>query len=669
MNRTVKFLGGCLLILSLANAGFSQSKLLTRDTFFEMESVGSPQISPDGTSVLFTRTGIDKVKDSSASNLWITDAKGERTRQLTEGGWRDSGPVWSPDGKRIAFLSDRDGTTQLYVMWLDTREIAKLTNSERTPGGVVWSPDGRQLAYTQFEPDRDPILAIKLPERPAGATWAKPPTLVNRLSWGQDGVGPTQPGTSQIYVLDAILGGTPRKVTSGAFSFGSPSWSKDGKTLFASATKVPDDDWTKGAGEIYAIEAQTGAMSALTDRKGPDSGPTVSRDGKWIAYTGFDHKDFTSHLSSLYLMDTKGAGKKVLATGLPNSPSGATWAPDSSGVYFLMGKEGSTNLWFVSLEGKISEITKGVQQLGGFSLSDNGTVATVRSTFTNPGVLSVFSLRRASDMLELVDVNKDVLSGVSLSTAEELWATSKDGLKVQGWLVKPANYQEGKKFPLVLWIHGGPWSMYGIGWSWPFQNWAAEGYGVLFTNPRGSTGYGQDFVNGIQYSYPGKDYDDLMACVDAAVAKGWVDPKNLFVCGGSGGGCLTAWIVGHTDRFAGACAMRPVIDWISFNGTTDGGRFWYDQFEKLPWEDPTDHLKRSPLTYVSNVVTPTMVMTGEADLRTPISQSEEFYRAMKLLKKDTLLVRMPDEFHGWRRPSHQLMQQLYLMAWFEKHKR
>jgi dipeptidyl aminopeptidase/acylaminoacyl peptidase len=221
---------------------------------------------------------------------------------------------------------------------------------------------------------------------------------------------------------------------------------------------------------------------------------------------------------------------------------------------------------------------------------------------------------------------------------------------------------------MVLWIHGGPWSLYNVAFNWSFQNFAANGYAVLFTNPRGSTGYGQEFVNGIQYSYPGKDFDDLMAGVDAAIAKGFIDENNLFVCGGSGGGVLTAWIVGHTSRFAAAVSMRPVINWHSFVGTTDGPS-WYDQFTKYPWEDPMQYAARSPLTYVANVTTPTMVMTGEADLRTPIRQSEEFYRALKMLKKETLLVRMPDEFHGWRRPSHRLAQQLYLLAWFEKHKR
>jgi dipeptidyl aminopeptidase/acylaminoacyl peptidase len=266
-----------------------------------------------------------------------------------------------------------------------------------------------------------------------------------------------------------------------------------------------------------------------------------------------------------------------------------------------------------------------------------------------------------------VDVNADVLDGIKLGEVEELWFKAPDGLDVQGWLIKPAEFDPAKKYPLVLWIHGGPWSMYSVAFNWAWQNFAAQGYAVLYLNPRGSTGYGQDFVNGIQYSYPGRDHDDLMAGVDAALAKGFIDPQNLFVCGGSGGGVLTAWIVGHTDRFRAAVSMRPVIDWMSFCGTTDGAD-WYKQFKSYPWEDPLEYAVRSPLYYVAKVRTPTMVMTGEADLRTPMGQSEEYYRALKMLKKETLLVRMPEEYHGWRRPSHQLLQQLYLQAWFEKYR-
>jgi dipeptidyl aminopeptidase/acylaminoacyl peptidase len=367
-------------------------------------------------------------------------------------------------------------------------------------------------------------------------------------------------------------------------------------------------------------------------------------------------------------MDKGGAGKRLWAGNLPSSPGGVRWAADGTGVFYSMEERGSSNIYFASLDGKVRKVTDGTHVLSGYSISDNGQAAAVRSSFKEPGVLVTFKLQNGAAMKELVDVNEDVLSQVKLADAEELWFTSKDGWKVQGWLIKPANFDPNKKYPMLMWIHGGPWSMYNVGFNWAWQNFAADGYAVLYTNPRGSTGYGQDFVNGIQYSYPGKDYDDLMAGVDAALAKGWIDDKNLFVCGGSGGGVLTAWIVGHTDRFTAAVSMRPVINWHSFVGTTDGAA-WYYQFQKYPWEDPMEYAVRSPLHYVANVKTPTMVMTGEADLRTPISQSEEYYRALKMLKKETLLVRMPDEYHGWRRPSHQLLQQLYLQAWFEKYRK
>jgi dipeptidyl aminopeptidase/acylaminoacyl peptidase len=313
-------------------------------------------------------------------------------------------------------------------------------------------------------------------------------------------------------------------------------------------------------------------------------------------------------------------------------------------------------------------VTTGVHVLSPVSFAENGRAAGILSHVTQPGVLVTFSADNPSEIRELVDVNADVLAGRVVADAEEIRTTSSDGLEVQGWLMKPVDFDPSKKYPMLLWIHGGPWSMYDVGFNWAWQNFAANGYAVLWMNPRGSTGYGQDFVNGIQHGYPGKDYDDLMAAVDAAIAKGFIDADNLFVCGGSGGGVLTAWIVGKTDRFRAAVSMRPVINWHSFVGTTDGAS-WYRQFEQYPWEDPMEYAVRSPLHYVANVTTPTMLMTGTADLRTPMSQTEEFYRALKMVRKaDTLMVRMPDEYHGWRRPSHRLLQQLYLMAWFEKYR-
>ncbi len=668
--------GRCLLIVILAAAislpasAQSRAKLLTKDSFYQMESVSNPQISPDGSEIVFSRGFVDLMKDQNASNVWVVDAKGERLRQLTDGPWRDSAPVWSPDGKRIAFLSDRSGSTQLHVMWVATRETLQLTHVERAPGSVKWSPDGKLLLFTTSIPDDTPLLPVKLPASPRGAQLARGAVIVDRLSWGSDGTGPTTKSFTQVFTVDAWTGGTPRQITSGSFNHSAPEWSADSKSVYVSGIRKPDAEYLRGDSEIYVIDLAALGVRPLTDRKGPDTNPLVSPDGRLVAYTGYDDKNLTSTLSDLYLMDASGGGKRLWAGNLPSSPGGVDWAADGTGVYYSMEEQGEANEYFlpVAAGGVPKKITTGAHMLTALSFARTGQVAAIKSTPTQPAVLVTFTLTKPAEMKTLVDVNADVLDGVTLAGTEEVTYSSPDGLKIQGWLMKPANFDPAKKYPMVLWIHGGPWSMYNVAWSWAFQNWAANGYAVLWTNPRGSTGYGQSFVNGIQFSYPGKDYDDLMAGVDAALAKGWIDKDNLFVCGGSGGGLLTAWIVGHTTRFRAAVSMRPVIDWHSFVGNTDGAS-WYRQFQKFPWEDPMEYAVRSPLNYVANVTTPTMIMTGEADLRTPITQTEEFYRALKMVRKaDTLMVRMPEEFHGWRRPSHQLLQQLYLMAWFEKYR-
>ena len=668
--RLIVFALAAVLFALPATPRAQQRKYIDKATFFQMESIAAPALAPDGGMVLFSRSYSDMMRDQSRSNLWAININGERLRQLTDGAWSDSSPVWSPDGKRIAFLSDRSGTTQLHVMWAVTRESLQLTRLERAPGAITWSPDGTQIAFTNFVPDDSPILSVRLPEVPRGAQLARGAVVIDRPSWGSDGTGPTPRGFTHVFTVDAAVGGTPRQVTTGNFNHSGPSWAADGKSIFVSGIRKPDAEYLEGDSEIYNIRLDTGAISELTDRKGPDSSPEVSPDGRWIAYTGYDQQRLTNHLSSLYLMDAAGARKRMWVGNLPSSPSNIAWAPDGSGVYYSMQEEGEENTWFAPADQGLppKKMTNGVHVLSAVTFAKGGQAVGIRSGVKEPGRLVAFQLSRPSEARVLVDVNADVLGGATLADAEEMWVTSKDGLKVQGWLMKPVNFDPAKKYPLVLWIHGGPWSMYSVGWNWSWQNFAANGYAVLWTNPRGSTGYGQQFVNGIQYSYPDKDYDDLMASVDGALAKGWVDSENLFVCGGSGGGVLTAWIVGHTTRFRAAVSMRPVIDWGSFVGTTDGTG-WYRQFKKYPWEDPVEYAERSPLHYVANVTTPTMLMTGESDLRTPITQTEQFYRALKVLRKaDTLMVRMPEEFHGWRRPSHQLLQQLYLLAWFQKYR-
>ena len=334
-----------------------------------------------------------------------------------------------------------------------------------------------------------------------------------------------------MFTLDATVGGTPRQITEGKFNHNDPEWSADGARIFVCAIRKPDAEYLNGDSEIYAIDLERRwRRRALTDRKGPDGNPTVSPDGRWIAYTGSDDKNFTSHLASVYLMDSSGGGKRLLAGNLLSSPAELVVGGGQLRHLLHRRREGLDRRLLHVREGETRRVTEGVHMLNGVSIATNGQAAAVRTSPLEPGYVATFNVRSVVAVFKkLVDVNEDVLAGRTLGAVEEIWYSSKDGLKVQGWIVKPANFQPGRKYPLVLFIHGGPWSMYDVSFNWAFQNFAANGYAVLYTNPRGSTGYGQDFVNGIQFSYPGKDYDDLMAGVDAVVAKGYIDERNLFV--------------------------------------------------------------------------------------------------------------------------------------------
>jgi dipeptidyl aminopeptidase/acylaminoacyl peptidase len=640
---------------------------LTLDLYLDWEYVSSPQISPDGSQIVYGRRWTDKVNDKFDSDIWIMNADGTKNRFLVKG----SGPQWSPDGKRIAYLaSGQPAGTQIFVKWMDTGEETQLTRLERSPTNVEWSPDGKRIAFNMSVPSK-PAFTIKLPQRPAGAKWVDPPRVIDRLDYRADGAGYRPEGFNHIFVIPDS-GGTPRQLTDNDYNHGSPEWTPDSRTIIFSGVRKPDAEYLRGGADIYAISVGDGKIRQLTDRNGPDTNPVVSPDGRLIAYTGFDQTDDTYTVSRLYVMDIDGKNKRPLTASFDRAPSELRWAADATGIYFTAEDRGTNNLYLASIKGGAPrQITEGNHQLSISSMTRNGLAAGVLTSPTEPGDVVALNVKQPA-IKKLTDVNGDLLEGRPLGAVEEVWYDSVGGKKIQGWVVKPPDFVPTKKYPLILYIHGGPHAMYGVGFNFEFQNHAAEGYLVLYTNPRGSTGYGQEFGNAIKNNYPGDDYTDLMNGVDAVIKKGYVDEKNLFVCGGSGGGVLTAWIVGHTDRFAAAVSMKPVINWYSFVGTTDGSS-WYYNFKKLPWEDPEEHLRRSPITYVGNVKTPTMLMTGELDLRTPMEQTEQYYRALKMRKVDTIMVRIPDEYHPFnatpRHPSNRLQQILYLRGWFEKYRK
>lgn len=648
----------------------ARSDKLSLADYLEWETVGNPQLSPDGKQIIYTRGWIDKLNDRRASSVYVMNVDGTRPRKLVDGG----GAVWSPDGTRIAYTApgDPNNTPQIFVRYMDAEgAVTQVTRVTTAPGGMRWSPDGKTIAFTMQVPNNTPNARAEAAAsafRPRGATWTAPPRVVNTLDYRQDGVGFNADVTQQIFVVPAD-GGTPRQVTHGMWSAGAANWTPDGKGfLFASGPRIPDAEYEWRESDVYLADAATGAIKQLTRRNGPDNGPAMSPDGKWIAYTGYDSTSDTWVDSKMYLMASDGSGSRLLLD-MDRSPANLTWASDNSGIYFSVSSEGSQNLYFVTPTGQSRKVTDGKHMLAVTDIHPTGIAVGTLSSPTQPGDIITFNVKTPAQIKQLTEVNADVLEGKKLGATEEIWYTSVDNFKIQGWIVKPPDFDPNKKYPLMLSIHGGPHAMDNVAFKFNYQEHAANGYITLYTNPRGSTGYGSKFGNAIKNAYPSKDYDDLMKGVDEVIAKGYVDTENLYVYGCSGGGVLTAWTVGHTDRFAAASANCPVINWISFVGNTDGPS-WYQNFEKKPWEDITEHWNRSPLKYVGNVKTPTMLMTGVNDLRTPIAQTEEYYQALKLRKVPTQMIRFNDEWHGTgSKPSNYIRSQLYLRDWFKLHAR
>ena len=642
---------------------------LTLDLYLEYEDVSGPRLSPDGQRVIYSRQWIDKVNDKRESSLWIMDVDGSRNRFLVEG----SGARWSPSGDRIAFVADGEPEgSQVFVRWMDAEgAITQITRVERGPGSLSWSPDGELIAFTMTVQEAN-TWPIDIPNAPEGATWTKSPRVIERLDYRQDRQGFTDDLFRHLFVVPAS-GGTARQLTDGSWNHTGAAWTPDGRSLLFSSLRVDDADYQWRESEIYAIDLASGDIRQLTTRSGPDQAPVVSPDGQLVAYTGYDWTRDTYITRKVYLMNIDGSNPRLASGAWDRQPSNLIWKSDGSGLYINSRTEGTGNLYFLPTTGPntgtVRPITQGQHLLTVSDLSDDGTAVGVRTSFYAPPDVVAFAVGTPTAITQLTAVNDDILTGKVLGTVEEIWYPSTDGLQVQGWYITPPDFDSNRDYPMQLHIHGGPHGMYGVGFNFGWQWQAAQDYVVLYTNPRGSAGYGSAFGNEIMNAYPSKDYDDLMAGVDVLLDKGFVDPQNLFVTGCSGGGVLTAWVVGHTDRFAAASSNCPVIDWVSFVGTTDGAT-WYQNFQQLPWDDPSEHLRRSPLTYVGNVTTPTMLMTGVNDLRTPMPQTEQFYSALKLLKVPTAMVRFNNEWHGTSRtPSNFLRTQAYLKYWFEKYSR
>ena len=642
---------------------------------FALQWANNPAVSPDGRRVVYERGFYDVMKDKRRSNLWLVDLADESQRPLTTGNANDGQATWSPDGRRIAYVAADGDKPQVFVRWLDTGQTARVTQLTQSPSNLGFSPDGRWIAFTMHVPSKPDPLA-RMPEAPKGAEWAEPVKVIDGLIYRNDGAGYADPGYTHVFVVSAE-GGAPRQVSSGNHPFeGRPAWTRDGKSLVVSTNLDADWELQPNESELYRLDVESGALTRLTNRKGPDRSPAVSPDGSRVAYVGFDDRTLGYQNSQLSILDLASGETRVLTGALDRGVDSPQWDGDR-GVYFQFDDRGETKVgWIAAKGGSVETIASdfggtsmGRPYTGGAMHAAGGRVAYTRNDPTRPADLAVAT--RGSKALRLTDLNANLLGHRELGKVESLtWKSPAHSFDVQGWLVYPPGFDASRKYPLLVEIHGGPYADYGPHFAPETQLYAAQGYLVLYPNMAGSASYGEEFANLIHLNHPGPDYTDIMAGVDAVIARGNADADNLFVTGGSGGGLMTAWIVGHTDRFRAAVSAKPVINWYSFVLTVDAYplfmQYW---FKGPPWEQTEDYIKRSPIAYVGNVKTPTMLITGESDYRTPISESEQFYQALKMRKVDTALVRVPGASHAINtRPSQMIAQVLHTIGWFEKHR-
>ena len=664
-----------LFAVATASAAGTDADILKNIDVFQLEVAADPRISPDGSQIAYERRAMDIMSDRPVSNIWLINTDGSGHRPLLSGDASYNSPRWSPNGDRIAYISDvPDRGAQIHVRWMDTGQTALLTNVQESPDSLTWSPDGSTIAFSMFVASSTAPLAPP-PAAPTGADWAPPVTVIDTLPY-RSGGSYFEAGNNHVFVLSAE-GGTPRQVTSGDFDHsGQLAWTGDGQHILLAANRQENAEHDPLEAEIWLVHIADGVMTQLTDRNGPDFGAVISPDGATVAYLGFDDKKMGYHNTNVYLIDIDGGNVRSLTNDFDRSINDVQWAGSSRNLYVQYADRGRSHIATLSMKGDITSIANDVGGAilgrpyvsGGFTTADNGAFAYTAGRPDRPADVGVGRGTRVTR--RLTDLNEDALGHKTLASIEEItWQSSAGDYEVQGWIATPPHFDTEKKYPLILEIHGGPFAAYGPQFSPEVQLYAAAGYVVLYANPRGSTSYGDVFANEIHHNYPSKDYDDLMSGVDAVIARGFVDEKQLYVTGGSGGGVLTAWIVGNTDRFRAAVVAKPVINWISFSLTSDGTHFYTRYwFADMPWDNPEAYWARSPLSLVGNVTTPTALLTGEADFRTPIAESEQFYQALKLRKIDTALIRIPEATHGIvARPSHLMAKVDNILAWFERY--
>ena len=661
---------------SLATENDTPSKHFTAMRVFDMEYATDPQISPDGKKIAYVRHSMDRMNDKDKGQIWLINIDDGIHLPLIDGGAASHSPRWSPDGKSLLFVTATQGKPELRLYYFQSDRSIGLAQFISAPSRATWSPDGKHIAFNMFVKGKKPSFSTPV-TKPEGAKWNDAVKVFDDLTFRFDGAGYLPEGTTQVFTLP-VEGGSPRQLTHGNVDLNTSTW-LDNDTVLVTGNTANDRDMDFIESEIYAIELSDLSMTALTNRDGPDSGAAVSPNGKNIAYIGYDDEVLSYQQSNLYIMNANGTKQRELAADFPGSIGQIKWESSSKSLLFSSEDHGFISLYRVDLKGRVSKIMTGIgggsigrpYADGSFSISSQSKakIAFMAGFSDRPAEIGVIDYKGKKQRI-LTKLNDDLLPYLEMAKVEEIKVkSSHDGKEIEAWVAFPPDFKADGSFPMILEIHGGPYTMYGPYFASEIQRYAAEGYVTVWSNPRGSTGYGEDFALEIDRAYPGNDYHDLMSVVDEMVARKYVDDKRLFVTGGSGGGILTAWIVTKTKRFAAAASIKPVINWMTMALAGDIAsyvrRHW---IREDPWSNPEAFLKFSPIRYVDKVQTPTLMMVGEEDYRTPPWEAEQFYTALKMLGVDTALIRVPSSPHYIAsRPSRLIAKTDNIMGWFAKY--
>ena len=648
------------------------------EDLFRIRFVSDPQLHPDGRRVAFVVTVLSEARDEYLSTIWVVDVSGGDARPFTRGPRRDTAPRWSPDGRWLAFVSEREkkGKGQLHVMPADGGEAVRLTDLRPGVTSPAWSPDGRWLAFVSRVGGWEEPTDEEERER------SKPPRIIDVLKYKSNGVGFVHDRPQQVFVV-ARDGGPARQLTVGTFDNHHPAWAPDGQRVaFVSARHADRDE--DGAADVFTVPVEGGEVRQLTRTEGPVSWPAFSPDGRTVAYVGHTDARGVSRHHRLYVVPADGGVPACLTASLDRNCEpmmgavGPQWLGQSLGspdaLLFQVEDEGDVSLYRVAAAGGDApgRLIGGTRQVTAFSAAGDGALIAFTAT-DDASPAEVFVCRAdGTGERQLTDLNRDWNAEVARARPER-FRFERAGFSVDGWVMPPFGREAGRRYPVLLNIHGGPASQYGHRFFDEFQVYAGAGYAVVYLNPRGSRGYGEAFARAVVGDWGGGDYADLMAGLDEALGRfDYLDAGRLGVMGGSYGGFMTSWIVGHTDRFRAACSERAVNAAWSMYGTSDIG-FWFQEAHALgrpPWEDLRWYLERSPLSYARDIRTPLLIVHSESDLRCPMEQAEQLYVALKKLKRTVRFVRFPDEDHELSRsgrPRHRLARFRILLEWFGEH--